>query len=200
MQKNFKWWAWGIVLFFSIFGFVYSNFANNEQTITQGELAQMLGEKMDLEVPEGTGSAGCIEALNERGIRPADGWKADEQLTKPVLDYVFAGVARLQSQVAAGEDPQAALKKVGVVLPSVVTKEAVIKATEETAVKKLFVAPIPSEGIVPAPEQAIVVTGTAKEATAAAAGAPAATEKTPLVGAPSPQAQEAQPASAGGGT
>jgi len=154
MRKNYKWWVGGIVLFFAIFVFVYSNFAKNEQdAITQGELAKMLSEKMNIEVNQAAGAKGYIRALEQRGISPAEGWKTDKPITTKDLDNIFVGVGRLQAEVAGGKDPQSVLKEVGVVLPGAINRKTVNDILEEPNVKRLLETPFIAGPSIPYPAQ-----------------------------------------------
>lgn len=179
-----------LVLICAIFVLAYPNFAKNDQgAITQGELAQMVGEKMGLEVPEGSGANEYISALDQRGIRPSDGWNPGKPVTNADLDNIFVGAGRLQAEVDSGKNPKAVLKEVGVVLPSEINKTTLGKALEEPSVKRLLEAPLMAGPSVPYP------TKEAEEIKAPE------TKETPLAETPPPPKApvDARPSGGGGG-
>ena len=191
MRKSLKGWLIAVILFFVIFGFVYSNFAKNEQgAVTQGELAQMLGEKMDLEVPAGSGANGYIRALERRGIKPAGGWNSGKPVTTNDLGNIFVGAGRLQAEVDAGKDPRTVLKEVGVVLPGEINKTTLNNVLEEPSVKRLLEAPLMAGPSVPYPTQ-----DTSMEEEQIKPKSP-----TPVQTPPAPAMKEEVKPSSGGGT
>jgi hypothetical protein len=145
----------GVLFVLSAF-YVFSQ-DEDKGPVTQVELAKALAEKMDLDINKEASEKEYFGALEERGIKPAEGWDPNKVVTKRDLEDILVRTGRLQAEVASEKDSQSVLKKRGIVIPEDVNRKTVNNVLDDKSVKRLFETPAVSGLSIPFPKEELKV-------------------------------------------
>lgn len=166
MENKFKKLGVVFMLFFAIFVFAYFSFAKNGEKggITQGELAKILTERMDLDVAKGASTKECFTVLEKVGVKPTGAWEENKPVSREDLGNVLVGAGRLQAEVLGGKDVQTVLKERGIILPKEVNKKTLEDVLKDQNVNILLETPATaiSGPSIPYPKQELLVTSPGK--------------------------------------
>lgn len=121
----------------------FFSFAKDEdkKMVTQGELARILVDRMGLDVPKEVPATKCFSTLEQKGIKPIEGWNQDKPVTTRDLEKILVETGRLQSEVLSGKDPKSILQERGIILPSAIDKKAMDNILKDQGVNRLFETP-----------------------------------------------------------